>query len=182
MGTRKRKPLPAGEFTAQIEDLAADGRGVARVNGKVIFIADALPGEMVTFRYLRVSRDIDEAQTVSVQRASPDRVTPACEHFGLCGGCALQHLSPPAQLAFKQKQLADAFERIGKVTPQQWAEPIAGPVWNYRRRARLGVKHVPKKGGMLVGFRERESSYLAMLGSCRVLDARVGGKLAAIAA
>ena len=181
MGTRKRKPLPAGEFAARIEDLAADGRGVARVNGKVTFIADALPGEDVQFRYLRMSRDIDEGQMVTVAQASADRVTPQCAHFGLCGGCALQHLSGPAQIAFKQKQLMDAFERIGKVQPEQVAPPIIGPLWNYRRRARLGVKYVPKKGGMLVGFRERDSSYLATLSSCQVLDERVGAKLAAIA-
>lgn len=174
MGKRRSKPLPEGEFSAQIHDLASDGRGVARINGKATFIADALPGEVVRFKYLRVTRDTDEGQTVAVEQASPDRVMPQCAHFGLCGGCALQHLSAPAQIEFKQKQMLDALERIGKVRPESVAAAITGPIWGYRRRARLGAKHVPKKGGMLVGFRERESAYLAMLDSCQVLDPRVG--------
>lgn len=181
MGQRRRKPVPDGEFSAQIHDLAQDGRGVARVNGKATFIADALPGETVRFKYLRVSRDADEGQTVAVELASADRVAPQCAHFGVCGGCALQHLSASAQIEFKQKQMLDALERIGKVTPESIASAITGPAWGYRRRARLGVKHVPKKGGMLVGFRERESSYLAALETCQVLDPRVGLKLRSLA-
>jgi 23S rRNA (uracil1939-C5)-methyltransferase len=181
MGTRRRKPLPEGEFTAQITDLAHDGRGLARMEGKVTFIADALPGETVQFKYLRKSRDIDEGQVVSVTQPSPDRVQPQCAHFGLCGGCALQHLAPAKQIEFKQKQLLDAFERIGKVHADDIAPPITGEVWHYRRRARLGAKYVPKKGGSLVGFRERESNFLALLESCLVLDKRVGLKLKALA-
>ena len=181
MGTRKRKPLPEGEFSAQITDLAQDGRGFARMDGKAVFIADALPGETVRFKYLRTGRDADEGQTVAVDQASPDRVTPQCAHFGLCGGCALQHLAPEAQLRFKQKQLMDAYERIGKVTPEQVVPALAGPAWHYRRRARMGVKHVPKKGGVLVGFRERDSNYLATLQRCEVLDQRVGYRLQELA-
>jgi 23S rRNA (uracil1939-C5)-methyltransferase len=177
MKSRNRKPPPAGEFTAQIVDLAQDGRGVARVDGKAVFVADALPGEVVRFKYLRNGRDADEGQAVAVEQASPQRVEPACAHFGVCGGCALQHLSPLGQIEFKQKQLMDAFSRIGKVQPEQIAAPVTGEVWHYRRRARLGAKHVPKKGGTLVGFRERESSFLAALESCQVLDRRVGLKL-----
>jgi 23S rRNA (uracil1939-C5)-methyltransferase len=182
MKNRRRKPLPSGEFSADIVDLAHDGRGIARIDGKATFIADALPGETVRFTYLRTGRDADEGQTVSVVKASPERVQPQCAHFGVCGGCVLQHLAPASQIAFKQKQLMDAFSRIGKVEPEQIAPPITGEVWHYRRRARLGVKHVPKKGGTLVGFRERESSFLAALDSCQVLDARVGLRLKAIAA
>jgi 23S rRNA (uracil1939-C5)-methyltransferase len=182
MKNRRHKPAPAGEFSADITDLAQDGRGVARINGKVTFIADALPGETVRFKYLRSGRDADEAQTIAVDKVSPDRVEPKCAHFGVCGGCTLQHLAPASQIAFKQKQLMDAFARIGKVQPQSIAPPISGEVWHYRRRARMGAKHVPKKGGTLVGFRERESSLLAALDSCQVLDARVGLKLAELAA
>ncbi|TXH04232.1 MAG: 23S rRNA (uracil(1939)-C(5))-methyltransferase RlmD [Nevskiaceae bacterium] len=182
MKNRRRKPLPSGEFSADIVDLAQDGRGVARIDGKATFIADALPGETVRFRYLHTGRDADEGQAVTVEVSSPDRVTPQCAHFGVCGGCALQHLSPQGQIAFKQKQLSDAFARIGKVSPEEMAPPIMGETWHYRRRARLGAKHVPKKGGTLVGFRERESSYLAALDACQVLDARVGLRLKALAA
>jgi 23S rRNA (uracil1939-C5)-methyltransferase len=178
---RKKKPPPAGEFAAEIIDLDQDGRGFARVNGKATFIADALPGEQVRFTYLRTSKDADEAQCVAVDVPSPHRVDPRCAHFGLCGGCSMQHLAPGQQILFKQKQMLDQMTRIGKVTPEQIAAPLVGPqaddVWGYRRRARLGAKRVPKKGGVLVGFRERESSFLAALQQCEVLDPRVGRKL-----
>jgi len=181
MGFR-RKPVPAGEFTAEIIDLDQDGRGFARVNGKATFIADALPGERVRFRYLRSARDVDEGQVTAIEQASPDRVEPACSHFGVCGGCALQHLAPARQIEFKQKQLLDAFERIGKLSPEAVVPPITGAVWGYRRRARLGVKRVPKKGGVLVGFRERDSSFLTPLETCHTLDPRIGTRLRALAA
>jgi 23S rRNA (uracil1939-C5)-methyltransferase len=181
----RRKPLPTEEFTADILDLAQDGRGVARTDGKadgkVIFIHGALPGERVRYRLTRRTRDVDEGEVTAVEQASPDRVIPRCPHFGLCGGCSLQHLAPSAQLIFKQKQLLDALVRIGKVEPAQIAAPLSGPSWGYRRRARLSVKHVPKKGGVLVGFRERESSYVATLDTCAVLDPRVGQKLKSLA-
>jgi 23S rRNA (uracil1939-C5)-methyltransferase len=173
----RKKTLPAGEHPAEIIDLDHEGRGVARVNGKATFIADALPGERVRFRYTRTSRDADEGQAVAVEQTSPDRLAPRCAHFGVCGGCTLQHLSPPAQIAFKQKQLIDALARIGKVTPAEVAPALTGPAWGYRRRARMGARLVPKKGGVLVGFRERESGWLAALDNCVVLDERVGQKL-----
>lgn len=172
--SRKRKPLPDTEFSAQITDLDHDGRGVARVDGKVTFISGALPGETVRYRLTRITRDVDEAVTIGVDVASPDRVTPRCQHFGVCGGCSLQHLAPAAQVAFKQNAMLEALKRIGGVTPGELAEPVTGPVWAYRRRARLGVKRVDKKGGVLVGFRERESGLIARLDRCEVLDARVG--------
>lgn len=174
---RKRRPPPAGEFSAEIIDFDHESRGVARIDGKATFIADALPGERVRFKYLRTSKDADEGQCVAVEAASPHRVEPGCAHFGLCGGCSMQHLAPDQQVAFKQKQLLDQLARIGKVAPDEVAAPIVGEVWGYRRRARLGAKLVPKKGGVLVGFRERESSFLAALDRCEVLDPRVGHKL-----
>lgn len=181
---RKRRLPPAGEFTADILDFDHEGRGVARVDGKATFIADALPGERVRFKYLRTSRDADEGQCVAVEIASPHRVEPRCAHFGICGGCSMQHLAPDQQIAFKQKQLIDQLARIGKVVSDEIAPPLVGDepgyVWGYRRRARLGAKLVPKKGGVLVGFRERESSFLAALEQCEVLDPRVGLKLRAL--
>ncbi|MFA5939219.1 MAG: 23S rRNA (uracil(1939)-C(5))-methyltransferase RlmD [Sinimarinibacterium sp.] len=181
---RKRRPPPAGEFTADILDFDHEGRGVARVAGKATFIADALPGERVRFKYLRTTKDTDEGQCIAVETTSPHRVAPRCAHFGLCGGCSMQHLAPEQQIAFKQKQLLDQLARIGKVVPEQIAAPVVGDdpeyVWGYRRRARLGAKLVPKKGGVLVGFRERESSFLAALDRCEVLDPRVGLKLRAL--
>lgn len=175
--SRRRKPLPEGEFEAQIVDLAEDGRGVARIDGKVCFIHGALPGEAVRFRYTRVHRDADEGDTVAVLQASPDRVAPPCPHFGLCGGCALQHLAPSAQIAHKQQQLVQALRRIGKVEAERLAPPLTGATEGYRRRARLGARFVDKRERVLVGFRERSSAFLAALERCVVLDPRVGEKL-----
>jgi 23S rRNA (uracil1939-C5)-methyltransferase len=175
--SRRRAAVPAEEFTADIDDLAHDGRGVARVAGKVTFIAGALPGERVRYRLSRVSRDADEGAATVVEQASPHRVEPGCAHFGICGGCTLQHLAPEQQVLFKQKQLLEALARIGGVEAAEVAPPVVGPVWAYRRRARLGVKLVPKKGGVLVGFRERESPLLAAIESCVVLDPRIGLRL-----
>lgn len=171
-------PRPSGaEFTADIIDLDQDGRGVARVGGKVTFIRGALPGERVRYRLYRQGKQADEGVLTAVEQASAERVEPRCRHFGVCGGCSLQHLSSAGQVAFKQKQLLDALTRIGKVEPGTVAPPVTGDTWGYRRRARLSVKHVAKKGGVLVGFREADSPYVAQLDSCVVLDPRVGEKL-----
>ncbi len=162
--------LNAGEIQeGDVVDLTHDGRGVARLNGKAVFIDGALPGERVRFRVHKRRRSMDEAGMVDVLSASPDRVTPRCAHFDICGGCSLQHLSGEAQLAGKQKQLLEDLERIGKVQPRQVLPPLRGPAWGYRRRARLGVKYVHKKGRVLAGFREREKPYLADIKRCEVL-------------
>ena len=178
---RRHKNLPQGEFTAQVTGLDHEGRGVARIDGKVTFIADALPGETVRFAYTMRRRGQDEGKLLTVEVASPDRVTPPCKHFGVCGGCALQHLAAGKQLAFKQDELLQALQRIGGVVPQTIAAPLSGAPLGYRRRARLGVKIVDKKGGALVGFRERSAHYLAKIESCVVLDPRLGLKLSALA-
>ena len=159
----------APESEADVVALAHDGRGIARIDGKVVFIAGALPGERVRLRILRRRRKMDEAQLIEILTPSPDRVTPRCEHFGLCGGCSLQHLSASAQLAAKQGQLLEDLSRIGQVTPERVLDPLQGPQWAYRRRARLGVKYVHKKGRVLAGFRERDSPYLADIRHCEVL-------------
>jgi 23S rRNA (uracil1939-C5)-methyltransferase len=169
------------ELTTDILDLAHDGRGIARVDGKVTFIKGALPGERVRYRVARHGKQADEGEVTAIEQASPERVEPRCKHFGLCGGCSVQHLSAAGQVTFKQKQLLDALERIGKVHPAEVAPAITGGPWGYRRRARLSVKHVAKKGGVLVGFRESDSPYVAQLESCVVLDPRVGLKLTEIA-
>jgi 23S rRNA (uracil1939-C5)-methyltransferase len=154
---------------ADVVDLAHDGRGVARVAGKAVFIEGALPGERVKFRVFKRRRQMDEAGLVEVLTPSSDRVVPKCAHFGVCGGCSLQHLAPAAQLAAKERQLLDNLERIGRVRPEKVFAPLTGPVWAYRRRARLGVKHVHKKGRVLAGFREREKPYIADIRRCEVL-------------
>jgi 23S rRNA (uracil1939-C5)-methyltransferase len=154
---------------ADIVDLAHDGRGVARVAGKAVFIDGALPGERVRFRVLKRRRQLDEGGLVDVLVASPDRTVPRCAHFGICGGCSLQHLAPAAQLAAKQKQLLENLQRIGNVQPERILDPLRGPEWAYRRRARLGIKYVHKKGRVLAGFREREKPYIADIRRCEVL-------------
>lgn len=177
-----KKPLRDVSFEAGVESLSHDGRGVARVEGKTVFIADALPGERVRAKLLRRHRDFDEAQAEEILVASPDRVTPRCPHFGVCGGCVLQHLAPAAQVAAKQNVLAQNFSRIGHVEPARWLAPLTAEVWGYRRRARLSVKHVPKKGKILVGFRERDPRFVADLAHCDVLDPALGDKLDALGA
>jgi len=169
-------------FETGIDDLSHDGRGVARVDGKTVFVADALPGERVRAKLVRKHRHFDEARAEEILVASPDRVQPRCPHFGVCGGCVLQHLAPMAQIAAKQNVLAQNFARIGHVEPARWLEPLTSDVWGYRRRARLSVKHVPKKGKTLVGFRERDPRFVADLAHCDVLDPALGEHLDALGA
>ncbi len=168
----KRLQMAAEE--ADIVDLTHEAAGVARIDGKTVFVADALPGERVVLRRTHRQRKLDYAVTEQVLRASADRVQPRCPHFGLCGGCALQHLAPDAQLAFKQTQLVENLARLGAVQAERLLPPLRGPVWNYRRRARVGIKLVPRKGKVLVGFRERSSPYVADLQECHVLVEPVG--------
>ncbi len=178
---RRLKP-PAAIETAEIESLDHEGRGVAHVGGKAVFVDGALPGESVRFQRTRRQRRYDEAVVVEVLRAAPERVTARCRHFGICGGCSLQHLEHAAQLAAKVRIVAEALERIGGVAPGRWLPPLTGPAWSYRRRARLGCKFVDKKGKVLVGFRERGSPLLADLEVCEVLAPPVGSLVAALAA
>ncbi|WPL17820.1 23S rRNA (uracil(1939)-C(5))-methyltransferase RlmD [Thiorhodovibrio winogradskyi] len=177
----KKKPLPREPFEAEITGLSHDGRGVTHVDGKAVFVAGALAGERVRLRLTRRQRRYDEAEVVEVLSAAADRVTPRCPHFGLCGGCALQHLAPVAQIGMKQDILAEVLQRIGKVRPETWLPPLVAGHWGYRRKARLGVRYVAKKGRVLVGFRERGSSFIADLSRCEVLHPAVGGRLTELA-
>jgi len=176
MGRRFRKPkLPQGDFEAQIQSLSHDGKGVARIDEKATFIQGALAGEKITFRYTNRKKSYDEGLVTSVIEASSDRVQPKCAHYEICGGCSLQHLDADKQIEAKQQVLLDNLEHIGKVSAQSILPPLTNDsVWGYRRKARLGVKNVPKKGKVLVGFRERASSFVADLTLCPVLHPRVG--------
>ena len=159
--------------TATILDLSHDGRGVAHVDGKVVFIDDVLPGEIVEWSRRKRARNFDEGKLERIIEASADRVVPRCVHFGVCGGCVLQHLSHPQQIEFKQRQLTEALTRIGKVAPLKLLPPLAAGAWSYRRRARLAAKWVAKKNRTVVGFRERGSAYVAELKSCEILQPAV---------
>lgn len=168
-------------FETDITDLSHDGRGVARVNGKAVFVAGALVGERVRAHFSGKHRHYDEAVVEEVLQASPDRVTPLCAHFGACGGCALQHLKPEAQIAAKQRVLLENLERIGKVAPRSVLPPLTDSPWGYRRKARLSVKFVEKKGRVLAGFRESNGRYVADIARCEVLMPAVGERITEIA-
>jgi 23S rRNA (uracil1939-C5)-methyltransferase len=140
-----------------------------------------LPGERINFRRRSFHKSHDEAELVGILEASPQRVTPRCAHFGVCGGCALQHLDPAAQIEAKQKELASNLERIGSVTPAEWLPPLLGPHWNYRRRARLSSRFVIKKDRSLVGFREKQGKYVADVQRCEVLAEPVASLVGTLA-
>jgi 23S rRNA (uracil1939-C5)-methyltransferase len=176
----KRRIDPA-PFEARVLDLAQDGRGVAKLDGKTVFIADALPGERVMASRVSRRRSHDDAVLVEVLEASAGRVRPRCPHFGTCGGCSLQHLAPEAQRAAKERTLHDNLQRIGRVTAETRWEPIPGPAWGYRRRARLGARKVDRKGRVLVGFRERRAPLVTDMDSCEVLAGGIGALIPALA-
>ena len=175
--SRRKKKLPAEPQQATIESLTHDGRGVARIGDKTVFIDGALPQEEVLFRYTRVRSNYDEGTVLEVLKASPHRVTPACEFFDVCGGCSLQHLDSDEQIRLKQSMLLENLGRIGKVEAEENLPPLTGPIWGYRQKARLGVRYVHKKQRVLVGFREKHSAFLADMHSCKILNPLIGERL-----
>ncbi len=182
MGGRRGRRLPAEPVEVEVERLSHEGRGIGHRDGRTVFVQGALPGETVSAQIRRRRRRQEEGQAVAVDNPAPDRVSPPCPHVGVCGGCSLQHMDPGAQIAHKQATLADLLGNTGGVTPAEWLPPLTGPTWGYRRRARLGVKYVPRKGDrVLVGFRERFSPFVADIDSCHVLDPRVARHLPALA-
>ncbi len=164
----------------QIESLDHDGQGVARHEGKTIFVKGGLPGETVTCTLTRNKPSWAVAMVDDVLHAAAERVTPQCPHFGVCGGCSMQHADHRAQVAYKQRVLEDALWHIGRVRPEQVLSPIYAQPWGYRHRARLSARYVRKKGGSLVGFRERQSSYVTDMDSCEVLPPRVSRLIPAL--
>lgn len=160
-----------------IESLDQEGRGIARRDGKAVFIEGALPGEIVTCSPYRRKPSYELATLGEVLKPSAQRVVPRCPHFGRCGGCSLQHLDARAQVAIKQRVLEDSLWHIGRVRPERILPAIYGRDWGYRHRARLAVRYVPKKGGALVGFHEKRSSYVADMDSCEVLPPRLSALL-----
>ena len=159
---------------ALIESLDHEGRGVAHVDGKAIFVEGALPRERVVYQASRKKKNFETATLISILRHSPERVVPKCIYYGLCGGCLLQHADYALQVAAKQRVLEDNLTRIGKVECERILPPIYAAQWQYRHRGRLSVNYVAKKGGVLVGFRERKSSFVADMKSCEVLAGGVG--------
>ena len=161
--------------TALIESLDREGRGVAHVGGKAVFVDNAVPGELVEYAAYRKKPAWEAAQIVRIEQEGAARIPPRCAFFGTCGGCSMQHIEERAQVAAKQRVLEDALWHLGRVRPETMLRPVYGLPWGYRHRARLSVRWVPKKGGSLVGFRERKSSFVADMTSCEVLPPKVSG-------
>jgi 23S rRNA (uracil1939-C5)-methyltransferase len=174
---RRRRREPE---TASIRAVTHDGRGIAALEGKTVFVAGALEGEVVRFQRRKSRRNFDEAELLEVIEPSPERIEPHCEAFGRCGGCVMQHISIEQQREIKSQVLKDNMQRIGKVEPERWLDPLTGPVWNYRRRARLAVKDVFAKGRVLVGFRERHAPFITDMHRCEVLAEPIDGMIDAL--
>ena len=164
MPRRRREPE-----TARIASVTHDGRGIADLEGKKVFVAGALEGESVRFQRRKFRRNYDEAELLEILEPAAERIEPRCAVFGRCGGCSLQHVSHARQVTIKAQVLRDNLERIGGVEPERWLEPLTGPEWHYRRRARLAVKDVKGKGRVLVGFRERHAPFITDMHRCEVL-------------
>ena len=176
----RRKRIPTDIITTQVTQLNHEGRGIAHINGKATFLFGALGGETVEFQYSKCHRQYDEGTVIKVLEKSSDRVTPLCQHFGVCGGCSLQHVSPEAQRTHKQSVLLEHFQHQANCQPETIIEPLYAHPWEYRRRARLSVRFVPKKEAVLVGFRERGTSYVAQINECEILHPSIGRKIKAL--
>ena len=169
-----RVPLALEELILDIEALDAEGRGVARKpDGKVVFVEGALPGERAAVQIMTARRKFDLARATRLLNEGPGRRVPRCPHFGVCGGCATQHADLATQMAAKQDWLLQNLARIGKVEPERVLPMVSGDEWGYRHRARLSVRRVEMKGGVMVGFRERRSTYVTDMHECPVLPARI---------
>ena len=174
MSRRRRKRPPTGLYSAIIESLSHEGRGVTHVEGKTVFVDLALPDEHVEFSYTGSRVRFAEGVAETVTQANAERVEPVCDYFGYCGGCRLQHMGTQFQIQHKQAVLLEQLAHQANVQPETVLEPLTGPVWGYRHKARLAVKHVLKKEKTLVGFREMRSPFVADIDHCEVLHPAIG--------
>jgi len=177
----RRRKIKAKTYELEIESLSHEGRGIAHLEEKVIFVSGALPGETVIADRTFSRAKFEEADVKEVLKAADNRITPKCEVFGICGGCSFQHLSSEDQITAKGEWLKDAFLGQAKVEPQQWLEPLQVQSWGYRRKARLGVRYVAKKEKVLVGFREKKSGFITNMSRCEVLHPSLGDNLEVLA-
>lgn len=178
--SRNRKPRGVQNsplVEAHIESLTLEGQGVARIDGKAVFIEGALPGETVAFRYTSYKQKHDEGKVETLLVPSSERVEPKCAHFGVCGACTWQHIALDAQIQHKQQAMLNNLKHIGKVEPESVFEPLVADGWAYRCKARLGVRWVKAKGKALVGFREKDGRFLADLSRCEILHPTLGEHL-----
>ncbi len=172
-GRRRKKRLPEESVEVEITAMSSEGRGIAHVDDVTVFVDQALPGERVLFKYTRLSKKIAEGRAVEILQASDLRVEAKCRAFEMCGGCSLQHMSSAAQIELKQSMLLDQLKH-NEVMPEEVLSPLLGPEYGYRTKARLGVRYVHKKEKVLVGFRERNASFITDTTRCEVLHASVG--------
>ncbi len=177
----RRRKIPTEPVDIDIESLSHDGRGVGRIEGKAVFVDGALPGERVRLQYTSRRRKFDEGKTLEVLTASADRVAAKCPHFAACGGCSLQHLSTEAQIKAKESILLENLTRIGSVEPTTLLPALQKTTWAYRTKARLGLRYVPKKGKVLIGFREKRSSFITDAERCDILHSSVGERFTELA-
>ena len=173
---RRRKPKPK-TYELEIESLSHEGRGIAHLEEKVIFVSGALPGEKVIADRTFSRAKFEEADVKEVLKPADNRISPKCEVFGICGGCSFQHLSSEDQIEAKGNWLKDAFASQAKIEPKHWLDPLQVESWGYRRKARLGVRYVAKKAKVLVGFREKKSSFITNMNRCEVLHPSLGNHL-----
>jgi 23S rRNA (uracil1939-C5)-methyltransferase len=173
---RRRKPKPK-TYELEIESLSHEGRGIAHLEEKVIFVSGALPGEKVIADRTFSRAKFEEADVKEVLKPADNRISPKCEVFGICGGCSFQHLSSEDQIEAKGNWLKDAFAGQAKIEPKHWLDPLQVESWGYRRKARLGVRYVAKKAKVLVGFREKKSSFITNMNRCEVLHPSLGNHL-----
>ncbi len=177
---RRRKPK-ARTYELDIESLSHEGRGIAHLDEKVIFVSGALPGEKVIADRTFSRAKFEEADVKEVLSPAANRITPKCEVFGICGGCSFQHLSSKDQISAKGEWLKDALMGQAKAEPKNWLEPLQVQSWGYRRKARLGVRYVAKKEKVLVGFREKKSGFITNMSRCEVLHPSLGDNLEVLA-
>ncbi len=171
---RQRPGRAKPEHEVDVESLSHEGRGIAHINGKVVFVEGALAGERVKIQIVRQQKHFAEAAVLQVLQPSPQRIQPVCPQAAICGGCSLQHWSTEAQIAFKQQVLKEQFQHFGRIEPEFWLPPLCAETVGYRRKARLGVRFVQKKNRLLIGFREKQSNFLTDMQECSILDARIG--------
>ena len=174
--SRRRKVKPK-VYEISIESLSNEGRGISHYDDKIIFTRGALPGERVIASRSLSRAKYEEADVVDILESSPDRIEPKCDVYGICGGCSFQHLSSKNQIIAKQSWLKSAFMGQAKIEPKKWLQPLQVESWGYRRKARLGVRYVEKKEKVLVGFRERKSSFITVMSRCEVLHPSLGDNL-----
>jgi len=173
----RRRKAKSKVYELNIESLSHEGRGISHQDNKIIFTRGALPGEKVIASRSLSRSKYEEADIVEILKPSLDRIEPKCAVYGICGGCSFQHLSSEDQISAKQSWLQSAFKGQAKVLPKEWLDPLQLEGWGYRRKARLGVRYVNKKDKLLVGFRERKSSFITVMERCEVLHPLLGDNL-----